>query len=370
MKIGIFVTFLPPHIGGIETVAENQIRALAAEGHSVRVVTSAYGTPSESQQDPHVVISRIPVWNWFEEKMGAVFPLFAPSLITASYRVVKESDIVHVHDGFYLTSLVAAFWCRVLRTPMVMTQHVDLVPHPSSLVMFVQKAVYATTGRFIFATSKRIVVLNSRVHDFLRSKNVPEAKITFLPNGIDTALYRPAENEREVTELRKKFRLPLNKTVTLFVGRFVPKKGFTKLQKLSVKPGSVLAFAGGDAPAGTARANHMYLGKVDHDEMPLLYRAVDRFILPSEGEGFPMTIQEAMASGLSVVTTNDPAYDLYRLSEREITLIEPTVSTLQSVLENDGLAKIGSHARSYAVKHFSLDVHAKRLAALYEEVRR
>lgn len=368
MNIGIFVTYIPPHIGGIEAVADNQIRALAANGHTIQVVTSACGAEKGREERPNVTVWRIPAWNYFEEKMGAVFPVFSPSLLFRSYRVVRDSDVVHAHDAFYLTSLVAAFWCLLLRKPLVLTQHVDMVPHPSKAVMLVQRLVYATTGAFIFRISHKIIVLNSRVHSFLSDRSVPESKITFLPNGIDTNIFHPAEDDAEIKSLRKKFSLPAGKSIILFVGRFVPKKGFTKLMDLQPVHNSVFAFAGGDAPDGDKRTDHIFLGKISRNDIPSLYRAANTFVLPSSGEGFPMTIMEAMASGLSVVTTRDPAYDLYHLSDKEIALIEPTIPNLQSTLENDRSSKIGKHARSYAAKNFSLDVHAKRLVALYKEV--
>ena len=370
MKIGIFVTYIPPHIGGIEAVADNQIRALAASGHDIQVVTSACGGAKKGREDrPNIVIWRIAAWNYFEEKMGAVFPIFSPSLLLRSFRVVRESDVVHAHDGFYLTSLVAAWWCLLLRKPLVLTQHVDVVPHPSKIVMMVQRFVYATTGALIFRVSHRIIVLNSRVRSFLISRSVSESKIRFLPNGIDTSTFHPADSSAEITSLRKKFSLPVGKSIILFVGRFVPKKGFTKLIELDPIRNSVFAFAGGDAPSDDKRTDHIFLGKINREDIPSLYRAADTFVLPSSGEGFPMTIMEAMASGLSVITTRDPAYDLYNLTDREIALIEPTVSNLQSALKDDGSSNIGKHARSYAARNFSLDVHADRLIKLYQEVR-
>jgi glycosyltransferase involved in cell wall biosynthesis len=197
---------------------------------------------------------------------------------------------------------------------------------------------------------------------------VPESKIKFLPNGIDMNVFHPANDRSEIASLRKKFSLPTGKSIVLFVGRFVPKKGFTKLMDLQPVHNSVFAFAGGDAPGGDKRADHIFLGKISRDDIPSLYRAADTFVLPSSGEGFPMTIMEAMASGLSVITTRDPAYDLYKLSDQEISLIDPTVANLQSVIENSRPSKTGEFARSYATKNFSLDVHAKRLISLYKEI--
>src|ERR1019366_3795383 len=130
MRIAVFVSYLPPHIGGIEVVAQNQINALSEAGHEVNVVTSACGTKPGLEINGECKIRRVSAWNYFEEKFGAAFPIFSPSLIFYSYKTVKEAEVVHVHDAFYLTSFAAAVWAKILQRPLVMTQHVDEVPHP------------------------------------------------------------------------------------------------------------------------------------------------------------------------------------------------------------------------------------------------
>jgi glycosyltransferase involved in cell wall biosynthesis len=53
------------------------------------------------------------------------------------------------------------------------------------------------------------------------------------------------------------------------------------------------------------------LGPLPRERVAQLYRAADALLLPSRGEGFPLTAQEAMASGLPVVLGDDPAYAPY-----------------------------------------------------------
>jgi D-inositol-3-phosphate glycosyltransferase len=369
MKVAVFVSYLPPHIGGIEVIAEGQIKGLAESGQTITVITSACGSKAGLSKYDGYELRRIPAWNYFEEKMGAVFPIYLPSLFWYSYKAVKSSDIVHAHDAFYLTSFTAAFWARVLRRPLILTQHVDLVPHSSKVVALVQKVAYATTGRFILRSARKIIVLNSRVRDFLIDKGVDKSKIVFLPNGIDTEVFSPATND-ERSAIRRKYSLPEDKVLALFMGRFVPKKGFTTLFSLKTIPNLELVFAGGHAPINHTRSDQHFLGPITRDQVPDVFKMCDIFVLPSLGEGFPVTVQEAMASGLPIITTDDPAYDLYGLDRSRVKLIEPSIrmlsAALRSIVEDPKLRlQMGRYSREYALSNFHIKTHVNDLKSLF-----
>ncbi|HEX9153495.1 MAG TPA: glycosyltransferase family 4 protein, partial [Candidatus Saccharimonadales bacterium] len=340
---------------------------------NVSVTTSACSAKKGVSKENGYTITRIPAWNFFEEKLGAPFPIFSPSLLWKSYKAVKNADIVHVHDAFYATSLAAAVWAAVLRRPMVVTQHVDLIPHPKAIVRLAQKLVYATTGSFILRTAKKVIYLNSRVSEFLASLGVKTERLQFLPNGHDMNAFAPVTARQKIA-LRKKYGLPEDKKLALFVGRFVPKKGFRKLMELPLIDGLDIVFVGGKKPSDCkTNVNHHFLGSIERADIPDIYRLADIFVLPSRGEGFPMTIQEAMASSLAVVTTNDPAYDIYGLKDDQIILIEPTranlIATLQALKDDYSRCQaLAKNASDYAHRVFSSHINTNKLVALYKEV--
>ena len=369
MKVAVFVSYLPPHVGGIEAVAESQATGLAARGEEVTVITSACDSRPGVSHLGNCVVRRIPAWNYFEQKMGAVFPIFSPSLVWHSYKAVRNADIVHAHDSFYLTSLAGAFWARVLRKPLILTQHVDVVPHPNSLVELIQKIVYATTGRFVQRSSRRILVLNSRVEQFLVHNRVDSSRITFLPNSVDTEAYAPADAESKQA-LRERFHLSQDKVLALFVGRFVPKKGFTSLLHLRRIENLEIVFVGGDPPEGHAREDQHFLGTIGRREMPDIYKLCDIFVLPSQGEGFPVTVQEAMATGLPAIVGDDPAYAPYGLDRSLIKLVAPSAESIAASLEQvavdaDLREDMATYSRLYALKNFDWATHVEVLMDIY-----
>jgi glycosyltransferase involved in cell wall biosynthesis len=369
VRIAIFVHYYPPHVGGIEVVAEGQATSLAEAGEEVTVITGASGAKPGVMLLGKCSVRRVRAWNYLEKRWDAVFPIYSPSLIWHGYRAVKRADIVHAHDSFYLTSLIAAIWARVLGKPLILTQHVDLVPHPNSVVRFAQRLIYWTTGRFILKSSRQIIVLNSRVAAFLAAKGVDERRITFLQNGVDPGLFCPPRTAEKLA-LRHQYGLPLDKTLALFVGRFVPKKGFEKLFRLRAIEDVDLIFVGGPAPATSARPDHHFLGVVSRDCMPDLYKLCDVFVLPSEGEGFPLTAQEAMSCGLPVIMTDDPAYEPYNLDRELVQLVEPTIHAITTALQvaasdADRRQAMASYSRAYATKNFGLDDNLAALVGIY-----
>jgi len=369
-KIVIVCHYYSPHTGGIEMVAQNQAEGLVALGNSVTVVTSKVQRNETSGRVHGVMVRRVRALNILE-KRAVPFPIFSPSLLFVMFRAVKRADVVHVHDVFYISSWTAALAARVYRKPLILTQHVDMINHPSALVIGIQKVVYATAGSFIFRSSKKVLVINDRTRRFVVSQGVSEAKIQFCFNGVDTQLFQPS-TAAERQKARQKLGLPLDKKIVLFIGRYVPKKGFKKM--LAARDAAYqLVFVGGDTPKG-AYPGAQFLGILPHRELATVYRAADIFALPSSDEGFPLTLQEAMAGGLPIITSDDAGYASYGLDRKLVCLLKnPTSKSIRAAIlrlikDQAHLRKMATYSRSYAVDTFSLALDVANLDQLYDSV--
>ncbi len=364
----IVTHYYPPHIGGIEMIARSQAKELLARGRVVTVVTSLVGSKNKSEMVDGVRVIRVPVWNYFE-KLGIPFPIFSPGLFIALSKAVRKADIVHIHDAFYLSSFFGALIARWNRKPVVLTQHVALIAHPSKLVIAIQKLVYATTGTLIFRFSDSIIFFNDRVKTFLIQRGVSKIKCIQLQNGVDTDLFRPVSIEERKTRKRQ-FGLDPEKKVLLFVGRFVPKKGYDKVLAARSSKYQIVC-AGGEAPKESLD-NVFFLGKFDQRTLAQVYQTADIFILPSESEGFPLSIQEAMASGLPIITAKDPGYEQYGLDENLFYCIDrPTIATLQvaidSLVSDDPrLSSMATYSEYYAKTQFGWPLIISKLEDIYE----
>lgn len=369
-NILIVTHYYPPHMGGIEMVAKEQAERLAALGHSVTVVTSKVDPEEHSGIVNGVRVSRVRAWNGLEEK-GSPYPVFAPSIFTTLWSAIAQANIVHVHDATYGSCAIAVVIARLLGKPVVVTQHVGLVQHPSSWVMRAQLLMHGTLGAYAFKVAHAIFTLNDRVEQHVLDHGANPARIVPMANGVDTTLFYPA-TANEKKRLREELGLSLDKPIALFVGRFVPKKGFDKV--LAAKDNDYqLVFAGGQADPFTDDAT-VLMGTLPQDELAKVYRAADVFVLPSEGEGFPLSIQEAMATGLPIITAYDEGYGRYQLDPHLFKMLhqpnEHSVrAAIKAVITNDDLRKAMSlYSRDYANTHFAWDRVVTRLEHVYDDI--
>ncbi|MFG2818856.1 glycosyltransferase family 4 protein [Kitasatospora sp. NPDC048365] len=365
--------YFPPHLGGIENVVRQEAVNLVAAGAEVTVLTS--GERSVVSEDDGVRVVRVAAWNG-AERAGVPFPVLSPTALPAAIRWARWADVVHVHDCLYLTSWTAGLAAVLTRTPHLLTQHVAMVEHPSAVVRAVQRAVYAVAGRALLRRAANVFTLNASVAAFVLGLGARPEHARHLANGVDTALFRPAGSAEERVLARKRLGLPTDRLLVLFAGRLVPKKGYDLL--LAAHRGTAdydLVFAGdGDSAALAGRPGVHHLGTLPPEELAEAYRACDLFALPSTAEGFPLTVQEAMASGLPVVTTDDPGYAPYRLDRSLVALVPREVEALRATL--DELAadaprreRMGRHSREHAVAAFTWEEHVRSLLRHYRQAR-
>ncbi|GAA0540351.1 glycosyltransferase family 4 protein [Paractinoplanes ferrugineus] len=364
--------YYPPHVGGIENVVHQQATHLARQGADVTVLTS--GPRSTSTTDGGVRVIRQAAWNGIERRTGVPFPVLGPGLLATARRWARWADVIHVHDCLYPTSWAAGLAAVLTRTPYLLTQHVGLVAHPSVLVRGGQRVVYRIAGRPLLRRAARVLVVNGKVGEFVRDQGVRQEDVALFANGVDSTLFRPIRSDADRVALRQRLGLPAEKLLVLFVGRLVEKKGYDLLLN-AADPAYELVFAGdgSDLRRFAGRPGVHHLGALPPAELADVYRACDVFALPSESEGFPLTVQEAMASGLPVVTTDDPGYAPYGLAREHVTLLPRDAGRLRAALRaiaGDAARRerAGAWSRRFAMTNFAWDEHATGLLRTYDLV--
>jgi len=370
MRILIVSSYFPPHVGGVEVVAERQARALAQDGHDVVVATCRWqrDQPESDHQDGYR-IRRLPASNVIERRLGIPYPLVGPAHWWAMRTLVGWSQVVHVHDVLYQPPQIAAALAARLGRPLYATQHVGPVNHPHPVVRGVERLVGRIAGRSIWRRCHRIVSYNPMVDAHLSAYGVPAARIVRSSIGVDTDRYAPGPVDRET--VLASLGLPADVPLVLFVGRMVDKKGYRHLLR-ATGPGWHIALAGSGRPAEPLPQGVTFLGPLSRDQLIALYRAAAVFVLPSSGEVFPIAAQEAMASGLPVVLTDSPRYEEYAVRRDLIRLIRPEPQAVRraviDILGDERLrGEMGRYSRRLAETHFDAAAGQSALVRLYDE---
>lgn len=359
----VVMHYFPPHLGGMEGVGRSQAQSLSRRHRDVTVLTCAHrrGLLREEPVGGYTV-RRIRAVNWLERRFGITFPLIGPVGALRILAAVRRAAIVHVHDVFYPTSHAVYLSARLLRRPYYLTQHVATVPHPNGLVMGVQRAIYSTVGGAMLRHAAGITVYNARVRDFVIDLGAPPERVGLSYNGIDVELFRPLADPQAKRELRRSLGLPEDRPVALFVGRLVPKKGFDIVAAAGTERWTTLIVGDGSGVELPGGEGVVYYGAADPDVVPDLYRASDVFVFPAVGEMLTLAMQEAMASGLPVVTTDDPAYGEYDLDRELIGFVARDASEVRRRIDlilsrPDLAARMASYSRRLAEERFSWEAN-------------
>jgi glycosyltransferase involved in cell wall biosynthesis len=301
--------------------------------------------------------------------------VFEPVALRRELRAaLAGADVVHAHGFLYLGTAVAFAAARGGSRPArVLTEHVAHVDYSNPAVDAAERAAIATLGRACVRAADAAVTYNDRVARELLDL-APGVSITHIGNGVDTSLFRPAEGD-ERTRLRSELgwdELPR----LLFVGRLVAKKGIGLAVAAATElAGSCeLVLAGPGRPETPLPPHVRVLGEQPPEEIARLMRAADVFLLPSRGEGFPLTAQEAMASGLPVILADDPGYrsvlegagDGVRLAAQEP---EAVTAAVRELLESgDQRAAAARAAAGFARSEFSWERAADQHEHLYDNL--
>jgi glycosyltransferase involved in cell wall biosynthesis len=308
MQILMVSAYFDSHRGGIEIVVGQLAREFRRAGQSVAWLASdATAAPTE----PSVCDRPVPIraFNATERALGIPFPIPGLAAICTIRREVARAEIVLLHDTLYPANIAAFLFARWARKPVVVTQHIAAVPYRSSLLRGLMRLMTRWVTRPILAGASQVIFISeitARAFGDVKFRNPPR----LIFNGVDTNMFRPVTDDAEKIAARRHFGLPLDRPVALFVGRFVEKKGLNILrQAAQMERDTVWAFAGWGAldPKTWGLPNvHVFSGLNEATLAPL-YRASDAFVLPSIGEGFPLVLQEALASGLPAICSAQTA---------------------------------------------------------------
>ncbi len=300
--------------------------------------------------------------------------IFGFALVEFAIRLLaNRPDVVHLHvsqKGSFFRKAILAWTCFAIRTPVII--HI----HGSSFHIFADSA--SSLGRhFIRRTLERadvVAALGNVWADRIRAL-APLSQVVVLPNAVQPERSIGVAHEGPVT--------------FAFLGQIGERKGAFSLLNawanlLASLPAdiSVRLIMAGDGEVERARRVVEELGATSTVEVVgwlsrreaqhLLDRA-DVLVLPSENEGQPMAILEAMAKGLCVIATEVGGIP-EMIGENAGLLIPPgdqerlEEALMEAATDSTGRRILGLNAHQRVVCMYSVEALAQKIDEMYTTV--
>jgi glycosyltransferase involved in cell wall biosynthesis len=273
----------------VESLAVNRKR----QSREVAVLTSRDGQPRNGCPRGPDFVRRLRSW---EVAHTAIIPSLPGELL----RLPRHSVIhLHVAQAFIPEMVYVAHLLR--RLPYVAQLHLDV--GPSGRAGFLLRAYKPLILGPVLRAAANVVVFTDEQRAAVTSKyGVDPARIAVIPNGVDeTFLYAGQRILHPKPRLLFVGRLSVQKNLHMFLSAL--KGGSEQFETTLVGEGE-LETELKRAVNELRLQNVRFHGRADGDELRELYVNADVFVLPSEREGMPLVLLEALAMGLPIVATD------------------------------------------------------------------
>lgn len=226
-----------------------------------------------------------------------------------SKELIEDNDYNLCHCWFGWPGGIVGYLFRK-KLPYIVALRGSDIPGYSKRLEIPDRLLFENLSKLIWKKAKLVTVL-SRDSLNLARKACPEVDYLIIPNGIDLQEFHSKDKQ-------------LDEIGILYVGRFIERKGirylveaFSDLLKKHDNIFLTLVGSGNtkEKIIDLCRRNGIchkvnIIGSKEHFELPDIYNYHDIFVLPSLNEGMSNVINEALASGLAIITTKTGAYDM------------------------------------------------------------
>ncbi len=295
---------VPSREGGVEIVVEELATRMISKGHEV----ICYNRSGKHVMDKNKKQEKLDEYKGVKLKKVLTIDIKGLAAITSSFFATlkilfSNADVVHYHAEGPCAWMWIIKWFSKKR--VVATIH-GLDWQRAKWGGFATK--YIKHGeKTAVKYADEIIVLSKNVQDYFKKEYNRET--VFIPNGVSKPIIRKANI------ITKKFELEKDSYI-LFLGRLVPEKGIHYLidayNEIKTDKKLVIAGAASDTDSyyqdllekSKDNKNIIFTGFIQGEELEELYSNAYIYCLPSDLEGMPLSLLEAMSYGNCCLTSD------------------------------------------------------------------
>jgi len=310
MKLLVFCPYYPPHIGGLESHADEFNKYLSQKGVDITVFTPRLPKDASETETRYrdVKIIRFPA---FEIISNYPLPKFWSLRFWKMFGRLFENDfdIVISRTRFFSTSLLAIFYAKIKRKKWIHIEHgSDFVCLSSSFKTEMAKLYDYTFGRLIFRASDLNISISKAVQKFVYKFDRRESPIIY--RGIN---FGEIEGIKSAEELKKRYE---GKIIISFAGRLYKWKGvensikaFKFLSEEMRKKVVFLIIGNGEDQERLKKLAEneegiVFLGGISREKTISILKISDIYLHSAyPGGGLSTSLLEALYCGCGVIAT-------------------------------------------------------------------
>ena len=387
----------PAGLGGYESIIHYLSKAMVSEG-----VESFVATQSPFRDSPEMVhrenytiyhlrgnLLEARKWEFFslpeEDRLDALHELFKSSDLDDNVDILTDElaeliddlqpDIIHAHSIYVVFNRVIAKLnaSSKLKIPVVVTVHG--LPKPLVLPDGTETTDYKEFVSFF--NFDFVIAVSENVAEALRGHLDSEYydRIRTIYSGIDLTVFKPLPEIEKRWDLAFMGRLETMKSVDLFPEMLsILRSEFPNLSMMMTGEGSLKERLFDEFRKHDVASMVDYQGVVEPNDVPVFINKSRVFLYPSRQEPFGLSIVEAMACGVPVVTTNVFGPREIVKNNYDGLLIPPDdvqalVEAVEKLLKDSSLRnRIGKSAVKTTHEKYDINQHVRLLMAIYNKL--